>query len=732
VPKQISPWLETTPDKRRYPTLKGEQDVDIVVVGAGIAGIMTAWHLAEQGAHVALIEKNHIATGDTGYTTAFVTRVPDTPLAALAARHGTNFVKDIFAATSGAQNYLRRLVKTQHIECDWRDCNAYQYSYQLNDAFLQSEWSVVQESDPRASLISGQAATSAAHFISQAIKFEGEARFDVRKFIFGLLKVGVAKNIQVFEESEVVDIELGERVRVKTALGSLSCNKVIVTTGMPAVFTETHLLFRPQITYALVAKYDKAQLSDDIFWDTEQPHYTYTRRVGTDGIMVGGADQETSALDATKAHGKLTAFLEKHFGAPKEITNAWSGSLFYTDDGLPYASPHPGFTNRVFISSGFGGNGMVFGTLAGQLASDWALGRPNTFLRHFSFARTHAKIGAHLKIPAQMSATTPKTTSALHTILKIVLPLIYLAVLALPAWYFFSTRGGIGFLSGASLRTVELLVFPLFGLYAFVLVWAQVMLGSSMPVWRKVFPWIEKFHRAEGVFVLLFALIHPSLLFLAYGPADYLAKTFVTSEQKLFVTLGQFQLLLLVLTVSTALLRNTRLVKRWWRYVHWANYLVFISAWTHSWFLGSDVQTSGLRYVWIFFGITFVISSVARIVRGIKNKRAQKAGAAPSTGQFHKVAELSRLSEGKPFCARIGQRAIALFKQGEQIFAIDNTCTHQGGPLCEGTLTNGIIQCPWHGSRFDIKTGKVVGPPAARDLRQYRVRVRGSAVEVEA
>jgi nitrite reductase/ring-hydroxylating ferredoxin subunit len=69
-----------------------------------------------------------------------------------------------------------------------------------------------------------------------------------------------------------------------------------------------------------------------------------------------------------------------------------------------------------------------------------------------------------------------------------------------------------------------------------------------------------------------------------------------------------------------------------------------------------------------------------------------------------------------------GQK-IALFRVGEAFHALSDTCTHRGGPLSEGTVEGAEVTCPWHGARFDIKTGAVLGPPAGREVRSYPVRV---------
>ena len=101
-------------------------------------------------------------------------------------------------------------------------------------------------------------------------------------------------------------------------------------------------------------------------------------------------------------------------------------------------------------------------------------------------------------------------------------------------------------------------------------------------------------------------------------------------------------------------------------------------------------------------------------------------------GQYVKVgttAELEDLKGGKLIEAA-GQ-SIALFNVGGTYYAIENTCTHRGGPLSQGMLSDSVVVCPWHGARFDVKTGAVLGPPAPVGVKSFPVRVSGGDVEIE-
>jgi len=100
--------------------------------------------------------------------------------------------------------------------------------------------------------------------------------------------------------------------------------------------------------------------------------------------------------------------------------------------------------------------------------------------------------------------------------------------------------------------------------------------------------------------------------------------------------------------------------------------------------------------------------------------------------EFTKVATTAEVAPGQAKLVEVGGREIALFNVGGSFHAIDNTCTHVGGPLCEGEIDGAEVTCPWHGAVFDVTTGQVLGPPAAESVTRYNVRVNGSDLEVEA
>jgi nitrite reductase/ring-hydroxylating ferredoxin subunit/uncharacterized membrane protein len=99
--------------------------------------------------------------------------------------------------------------------------------------------------------------------------------------------------------------------------------------------------------------------------------------------------------------------------------------------------------------------------------------------------------------------------------------------------------------------------------------------------------------------------------------------------------------------------------------------------------------------------------------------------------EFTPVLPAADLPEGTPTKAMFGSTAVMLVRRGDVVHALKHTCSHAGGPLAEGKLGDGTIECPWHGSVFRLSDGGVVHGPATSRQVSYRARIAGDQVELE-
>lgn len=99
--------------------------------------------------------------------------------------------------------------------------------------------------------------------------------------------------------------------------------------------------------------------------------------------------------------------------------------------------------------------------------------------------------------------------------------------------------------------------------------------------------------------------------------------------------------------------------------------------------------------------------------------------------EFLKIAKVDEVAPGQAKLVEVKGREIALFNIAGSFHALDNSCTHVGGPLCEGEIDGAEVTCPWHGAVFDVTTGDVLGPPAPEAVTCYKIHVENDDVIVE-
>lgn len=715
-------WFDAVPDTARFPKLSQAITTEVVVIGGGIAGVLTAYLLAKRGKQVVLLEQNHIGTGDAGFTTAFLTRELDTDIPKLVKKYGLKRVQAIYQEYIKAQQLLYKIIQDEQLDCDFKIWPSYHYGHQPDDAALRAEWEVIQQIDTNAEWLTTEALVGLQPKMFVAIKFNQEASFHIRKFLLGLLNTVTGKKIQVFEDTVATSITpSGKTAMIATPEAQVTAQQVVITTGLPTGFPEWHHLFETKLSYVTAAHYpEQAPISDGQFWDTAEP-YHYLRRVDAHTIIIGGEDRYGSQPQpAQTPYATLEQWTKTQLGAQPTFTHCWSGSMFETQDGLPFISAHPKYKQQVYLACGFAGNGMVGSSVAAHLLTSLVLNEAPTVAKEFTLARTKQRL-------AKLTTSNPQTLKWWKWPARLLLFALYLTALVVPFNIFLTGRGGNwDFLSGADGQTISLLLFPLVGLYAFTLVWAQLLLGAGMSLWRRVFSWIEPFHRAQGAFVLLLAVLHPTMIAYGYGLELYLSRQYVAPELLPYLYLGYFQLLLLFCTVGTAILMKWKRLKHLWLYVHVANYAVFISAWLHGWFLGSDVRFSNLKYLWIMYGVTALLAVMIRLYN-----RFKPVSSRVSTGGWVIAAKTSQVLPKQAYFARVGQLQVALFNVNNKYYAIDNVCSHAGGPLCQGSYDGKTIQCPWHESKFDVITGQAITGPARRPQRRFEVKIEGDQIFIK-
>ena len=389
-----------------YPTIEEDLEVDVAIIGGGITGITTAYMLKRAGLRVALLEKDTLASGDTSHTTAHLTAVTDSRLSELVKSFGAEIAYETWDAGRAAIRFIEETVTELNIDCELKRVPGYLHSPTAQG----SASSPASGGDFSAQLLMAEARLAqtmgfpaayveeAPIFKTPAVRFDDAARFHPRLYLKGLLETIAGAGSGVFERSEV-QVFQDEPFLVKANGRSVRCGFVVIATQVPltgntnlasAVMLQSRLA--PYSTYAVSARVRPGLLEEGLYWNTSDP-YEYLRvdsGLDHDYVIFGGADHKTGQADRTSDHFDAVENALKRVVPEADIDTKWSGQVIESNDGLPLVGET---ARRQFVATGFGGNGMTFGTASARIIHDAILKLKNPWSKAFSTHRAHLKGG---------------------------------------------------------------------------------------------------------------------------------------------------------------------------------------------------------------------------------------------------------------------------------------------------------------------------------------------------
>jgi glycine/D-amino acid oxidase-like deaminating enzyme/nitrite reductase/ring-hydroxylating ferredoxin subunit len=391
-----------TADLPTYPRLDANVRCDVCVVGAGIAGLSTAYLLMKAGKKVIVVDDNVIGGGESGRTTAHLAWALDDRFYNLAKIHGDDGARLAADSHKAAIAAIERIVRTENIDCDFERLDGWLFlgGHDKPDT-LEKERAACHrigltevELKPRLPIQSLGA--------GPVLRFPDHAQFHPLRYLTGVAKAFVAGGGRIFTGTHVSGIEGGETVKVKTtSKQTISCGAAVAATNSPiSDYVVTHVKQAPYRTYAIAGRIARGVVPAGLYWDTPDPyHYVRLARLDDraaatvggpvyDALIVGGEDHKTGQRDDIDERFRcLEDWTRSRFPQVEEITWRWSGQVMEPADGLAFIGRNPDDAENVYLATGDSGQGMTHGTIAGLLLTDLITGKPNPWEKLYDTKR---------------------------------------------------------------------------------------------------------------------------------------------------------------------------------------------------------------------------------------------------------------------------------------------------------------------------------------------------------
>jgi glycine/D-amino acid oxidase-like deaminating enzyme/nitrite reductase/ring-hydroxylating ferredoxin subunit len=362
-------WVATTPAPERSSHLP--PSAEVVVIGAGIAGLTTAFLLAEAGRAVTVVEAGQVAAGVSGYTTAKVT-----------AQHGLKYdgLGTVAAASYGtsqlaALDWIVRVAREHDIECALERVDSYVYTTdQAQRDTLRAEAEAASVAGLPASYVDSLDVPVGA---VGAVRFAGQAQFHPRQWLLGLASLVEGHGGKIVEGVRALGVSEARPLLVRTTAGTIQAGSVVVATHFPILDRGLFFARLDPVRDLVVAGPAPAEVHGT-YLDAQTHHSVRTATAGGSRYLVVGGEHYRvgDRVDVASKYERLADWAGEHLGL-KEITHRWSAHDMSTLDGLPYIGRYHPRAKNLFVATGFGQWGMTGGTVAGLLLRDLVLGREN-------------------------------------------------------------------------------------------------------------------------------------------------------------------------------------------------------------------------------------------------------------------------------------------------------------------------------------------------------------------
>ena len=392
-----------TTEVPQFQPLTQDLRTNVCVIGAGIAGMTTAYLLARAGRAVVVIDDGPIGGGETSRTTAHLTAALDDRYYNIASLHGEEGARIAAESHMSAIHRVESIASMEDIDCDFERVEGYLF---LGGKETRKDLERELEATHRAGLTDTQLVDRIPFSFwdsGPALRFPRQATFHPLKYLKGLARAILRDGGRIYTNVHAEKIEDGEPGKITTTGGHvISADNIVVCTNTPVndwlIIHSKQAAYR---TYVVAGRVPKGSVPHGVYWDTPDPYHYIRLQPAEDKsggeldyemLIVGGEDHKTGqAEDTDERFVHLEQWTRERFPMLERIDYRWSGQVMEPVDYMAYIGKNPGTDQHIWIATGDSGNGMTHGTIAGIILNELVQGRRHQWARFYDPSRVKLK-----------------------------------------------------------------------------------------------------------------------------------------------------------------------------------------------------------------------------------------------------------------------------------------------------------------------------------------------------
>ncbi len=394
--ESIAVWREKEKPGPVLTALRQNMTADIAVVGAGLAGLTTAYLLQKEGKSVIVVDAWGLAAGEIGRTSAHLTAVLDDGFTRLESLFGLENTKLAVESHRVAINRIEAIVKTEEIDCDFERVDGYlvPLNEQQDREFDKEAKAMALAEFPGMQPV--QEIALPVTNMGRALQFPQQAMFHSVNYMLGLADAFQKSGGRIFAGSRVRKVKGGKEAYIETEDGfRINADHIVVATNTPINdHIKMHTKQAAYRSYVVAFEVPKDSYPGFLMWDMDEP-YHYIRPVRSnrrDFLIVGGEDHKTGqADDGIQRFERIEHWARHHFSSLGPVKYRWSGQLMEPADALAFIGRNPLDEDNIYICTGDSGHGITHGTIAGIMIADMIHARANPWEKLYEPSRKTLK-----------------------------------------------------------------------------------------------------------------------------------------------------------------------------------------------------------------------------------------------------------------------------------------------------------------------------------------------------